>query len=1081
MSNPRHPFFAPRRTPVLEDFEARLARRQMRQTELLNEIEATKLYRRQRVITQAQYKKRRDALKREFEQIIEEHQAELRSREIGRILREEEERRRIQLEKKRKEEKERREKQQKLNAFIRTVNQNFARREGFQIQFGNDFITDDAILGMIIRQPGRWNIQVGNQYYVLNDKTRVRLRDLILNQLIATEQSTESDKDLIVKIHDIKTLTISPQLDTNQYLMTEGEFFRWTHTTHYDFSRYGIFKQVDQKNYDENCLMWALMMADVDAVKLEDLKLRMTSRSVPKKDLEMIAQLLQVRITLKTANLDKQKTKPHEFGKQFSKTVALGILENHYFLIEPTQNTRFSLEHYDEVKEQRESHHIVKFQRGSFMRDKSRCIDSYELVKILLANKDKLLKEISMNDKFIAMTQFYDKVNDEITTLDFDEQKNIRPVEMPGGDKGEYKTVFFDFETYCENGIHVPYLGVSYDGVTKRTFYGENCALNLLMSLKSNTRLIAHNANYDYRFLIQHLGSVNELSRGNRLISCNAVFNGYDIHIKDSLHLISMPLSKFPKTFGMKGVQKEVMFYDLYNRNSVAKRWFNKEWVAQNYVKEESRQQFYDNIDKWMLENENGDFDIIEYSRRYCEIDCEILAFGYNTFRQWILDLVKIDIDGVLTIASLAHRYFIAQDCYKGVNELSGIPQMFIQGSVVGGRTMVSENKKKRIEGKINDFDAVSLYPSAMRRMDGFLKGKPKVLTNLTYDFLKQQDGYFVDIRITGVGVHRKFPLMSFKNENGVRMFTNDMVGKIVRVDRYTLEDLIQFQGITFEVLRGYYFNEGFNNKINEVINFLFVERLRLKKEGNPAEQVYKLIMNSGYGKSIMKPVKTETRFFDNEEKFQVFLSRHYNWVSSYIRMGNKIKVTLIKTLDEHFNISQVGTMILSMSKRIMNEVMCLAEDNGLEVYYQDTDSNHILDKDIEVLARLFKQKYGRELIGKGFGQFHSDFEIEGAENVYSRRAIFLGKKCYIDELVGEKDGKQVIDYHIRMKGIPNQCILYWTEKLGYKNPFELYEDLYKGVPIEFDLTNEGKKVNFKYEKNYSVRTLDFFKRKIQF
>ena len=323
---------------------------------------------------------------------------------------------------------------------------------------------------------------------------------------------------------------------------------------------------------------------------------------------------------------------------------------------------------------------------------------------------------------------------------------------------------------------------------------------------------------------------------------------------------------------------------------------------------------------------------------------------------------------------------------------------------------------------------------------------------------------------------------MSFKNDAGVRMFSNDMVGRIVRVDRYTLEDLIQFQGITFEVLRGYYFNEGFNKKINEVIKFLFDERLRLKKEGNPAQEVYKLIMNSGYGKSIMKPVKTETRFFDNEDKFQVFLSRHYNWVSSFTRMGKKVKVTLIKTLDEHFNISQVGTMILSMSKRIMNEVMCLAEDNELQVYYQDTDSNHILDKDIQVLSKLFKEKYGRELIGKGFGQFHSDFEIEGAKDVYSRRAIFLGKKCYIDELVGVgENGQEVIDYHIRMKGIPNQCILYWSEKLGYKTPFEMYEDLYKGVPIEFDLTNQGQKANFKYNKDYSVRTLDFFKRKIQF
>ena len=35
------------------------------------------------------------------------------------------------------------------------------------------------------------------------------------------------------------------------------------------------------------------------------------------------------------------------------------------------------------------------------------------------------------------------------------------------------------------------------------------------------------------------------------------------------------------------------------------------------------------------------------------------------------------------------------------------------------------------------------------------------------------------------------------------------------------------------------------------------------------------------------------------------------------------------------------------MSKRVMNEVMCLAEDNELGIKYQDTDSMHIEMDDI--------------------------------------------------------------------------------------------------------------------------------------
>lgn len=41
---------------------------------------------------------------------------------------------------------------------------------------------------------------------------------------------------------------------------------------------------------------------------------------------------------------------------------------------------------------------------------------------------------------------------------------------------------------------------------------------------------------------------------------------------------------------------------------------------------------------------------------------------------------------------------------------------------------MSRDNKKWNIKGKIEDFDAVSLYPSAMNELPGFLKGKAKIL-----------------------------------------------------------------------------------------------------------------------------------------------------------------------------------------------------------------------------------------------------------------------------------------------------------------------------------------------------------------
>ena len=61
------------------------------------------------------------------------------------------------------------------------------------------------------------------------------------------------------------------------------------------------------------------------------------------------------------------------------------------------------------------------------------------------------------------------------------------------------------------------------------------------------------------------------------------------------------------------------------------------------------------------------------------------------------LDGVRIDIDNIISIASLSHKYMISQGCYEKVLQLSGKPREFIQRCVVGGRTMTNSNKKWRL------------------------------------------------------------------------------------------------------------------------------------------------------------------------------------------------------------------------------------------------------------------------------------------------------------------------------------------------------------------------------------------------
>ena len=990
----------------------------------------------------------------------------------------------------------------KKEKLINQIEKNFEDKKEFTVSLNNKIITDVELFDIVAKRREDYVIKIGDITYALNDNTRNRLRELVQENLIY-EQTTgvDSDGELIQQLKDVSEIKFIPFVKTNKNKKDKGAFFKYVNLTDIDFTRYGIFSEVDKSNYEDTCLIYALRMGGLEEDKIEKLKLMVKNRIIPKSDFEKLCEVIQSKIILKTDDDHDHTINRKTYGKKYERTFNIGLLDEHYFIIDKTDITSYALQNYFDLKDEREFNYIYKIKDGIYRRDSNRVIDSFDAIKILLENKDKLIDELSYDDiKEVGDTPFYDHINKEIKDLNYDEQFCIRPIKINTKavnqeSKHNYKNVFFDFETCFRNvedqrykNQHIPYLCRTYDGINSNIFYGEDCGLKMLKSLRSDTRLIAHNATYDFRFIIEHLYRINELSRGTRLIGATAKFGNINIEVKDSYHLITMKLKDFSKSFGIEK-EKEIMPYDVYTEENVNKRFISVDEALKDkdLEKEEDKQQFLNNLKKWKLLRDDNTYDIIEYSSIYCEMDCKVLHDGYNIFKTWMLQSTKLNIDYFLTMASIAHTYLITVGCYDGVYELGGTPQRFIQRCIVGGRTMTSENKKIIVQEKINDFDAVSLYPSAEFRMDGFLKGKPKVITNLNYEWLKHQDGYFVDIKILNVGIKRKFPLLSYKNDQGVRIFNNDMIGKIISIDKTALEDLIEFQKVEFEIIRGLYFNDGFNPKIKDIIKLLFEERLRFKKENNKIEMVYKLLMNSSYGKSIMKEVDSESRFFDNEDKFNVFLSRNYNWVKSFVKFGTKTKVETIKTIDDHQNICHVGCSILSMSKRIMNEVMCLAEDNGVDIYYQDTDSMHLKDKDIKLLSDKFKEKYNRELIGKMMGQFHSDFELKDSNDkkcndVIAVRSIFLGKKSYIDELEGVNDkGEKVIGYHVRLKGIPSKTLEFTCEDLQYKNMYDMYLDLYNNVKIECDLTNDGKRANFKMNKNYSVNTLSIFKRTLQF
>ena len=941
-----------------------------------------------------------------------------------------------------------------------------------------------------------------SKYFTLSQLTIQKL--LKTDRLTKTSNKSDSEvilnaivNDGIIKIEKIAT--------TNNRSVIAGSFFPYYHKTDENLTRYDIYNKKDELNFEDNCLFVAFEQAGISDSKLNKYKTFVRNAFVPLNKMNTICDGLEIRVKL-TRNIDGI-TRTSYYGKKGLTTINIGLIKEHYFINEKTNFTSYSLKNYKEVKDIRDYKQIVGKRGNSYRRDTRKYITSFEMFKILIDEENDLIVPIPYK-KLIETPYYNSLITDDLMNINDKEMKENKLTET---DNTSFYKVFFDFETCTEGSEHTPYLMccITEDG-EERYFEGENCAYQFIQYIKTlipdrnkkEIMLIAHNMKYDMCFIWQHFIKLQLLPKGNRIMGGSALLplntegvggikENIFIQFQDSLNIIPESLKKFGKMFNLEQA-KEIMPYSLYTQYNISKKNIPIDECLKSIelIEQEDKELFLNNSKKWNCIDDNK-IDIIEYSKKYCEIDCIVLKQGYDKFRGWVKNIMTIenkpcnlDIVNYCSAPSLVNDYMIQNNVYQGCYKISGIVQAFIQKTVVGGRCMTANNKKYKIEEDIADYDGVSLYPSAMSELGGLLKGTPMKLKKkeLNMEFLNSIDGYFVKVKCINNPTKRyDFPLLSNVNEDGIRMFTNETKDKEFYIDKFSLEDAMEFQGLKFDIICGYYYNEGRNYNLKKTINILFNERLQKKKEGNPVQAVYKLFMNSAYGKSLLKPIDEDTKIVYKKD-WDKFINRHYNFIKDYTHINNQLYIVkLIKPINTHFNNVYAGVEILSISKRIMNRVMTTAQDIGAKVYITDTDSMHIQFDKVKELEKAFKDKYNKDLTGKGLGMFHVDFSLECSktkekaidDTIKSKRSIYLGKKCYIDELEGiTKSGKTIVGYHMRMKGIPSESILYECKKQNI-TPFELYTKLYEDETITFDLLCGGQKCKFKFD-GLSVKSLGY-------
>ena len=1027
-----------------------------------------------------------------------------------------------------------------------------------------------------------------------------------------------SDVLVDMRIDKITSMTlqrINPQRTINN---RDGRFFPYINTSGLDLSRYQIYNQEQayESSNRSHCLIYTLQQQGIKQSIINSIKLSyIAGVNIRKKDLHDIAKMINRNVFVYSQNGGKiaiQKIKGRkpsveeapskeqrdleheEFMREMGWTtptaegslqdaiyvddivkrvtkdfnerciekieeekqpdIHIAIYANHYFTYEETEYSKYSIIHYDDLKDEEDFQNIVKKKiisnangvKKSYFEKKAgeRKINSLLLViKFHEQGKFEKLDMVKFEE-----TSSHIEIRDHIYLDNIDNEQRLcktkNSTRSPSANKAQFRLLseqnvyYGDCESFVKGpDCHELYLlgcvGSKTDcvdiynvmddkfnsmetlmetGLPSEQLVVNEWLKNMTNGGKHDALCYFHNLKYDYHLLESYLNIRGRCEKDGQLYNVICSYKGKTIELRDSFKLLSFSLAKFGGEFDLpKEIRKkEAISYVYYNRENNNKTITISEYS--NLLSNDEKIIFNEVVKNEPSFNaRDNTFNPLEYYKEYLRLDCLVLKKGLQKFNELIMQITdnKMSVYDSLTISSLTDKYMQMEGAYEGIWEVQGNLRAYIAEAVYGGRVCVNKKyQKKVIEGKISDYDGVSLYPSAISRLCrelGLPKGKAKRYgSDMTW---KDKHYSIMTVKITKVNKKQQMPFIAQKEDDSSIQYINeppknpDGTLKPIIIDSITLEDYIKFHEIEYELLDGVYWDEGGNQKMGELTEKLFFERLQAKNEGKKAlANTIKLMLNSAYGKTIMKKSKQEKVIVKTHKYKKVYgkwvkeesvnlhdyIYNNFNTIKSYRKLNeNSYEIERIKA-DNSYNRGHIGCAILSTSKRIMNEVFDIANDHDYPIYYTDTDSLHCNYEDVPKLEAKYYERYGRTLNGKQLGQFHTDFDLEGAKDeIYATKSIFLGKKSYMDFLESkDENGNTINGYHIRLKGITKEGLEHESKK--YHNSYlGLYEDLAKGIEKKiilnpFNEDENKQKVLFEF-KNGKVSTRDEFIREVSF
>ena len=237
-----------------------------------------------------------------------------------------------------------------------------------------------------------------NKYYFLTDRTMNNLMSGEIDEhaIVSYGEHVEgkgSDAEWVSYANvsqNVKLIEIKSRVRVNAKSKPAGAFFKYLNKTHVDFNRYGVFK-LDDRNYNDNCFVLALKAGGMSEEKLNSIRADCRDRIIPRIQIKnTICPKYNIVVSVKTMRKDgdntykkyyhpdttvSENTKPKPTDEYYD----IGLVDEHYFLIEKTNVTSFALRNYDLVLLEKDCHKVVD---KKFEKRNDRFTDSFDVIKI---------------------------------------------------------------------------------------------------------------------------------------------------------------------------------------------------------------------------------------------------------------------------------------------------------------------------------------------------------------------------------------------------------------------------------------------------------------------------------------------------------------------------------------------------------------------------------------------------------------------------------------------------------------------------------------------------------------------------